>query len=139
MVAIAPSKALAGQRWNTPVALGAGAVFVVLGLAGFLVSGGHHAAGSEGGQLLGVFQVNLLHNVVHITVGAVMVAAGIVGTRQARTANTTIGVIYLALFVAGLFLLDTAANILALNGADNVLHLVLGLVLTAVGTGADRR
>ena len=39
---------------------------------------------------------------------------------------------------AGLFAIGSAANIIALNGADNVLHLVLGLVLTAVGLGADR-
>jgi hypothetical protein len=94
--------------------------------------------GSEGGELLGLFQVNVLHNVVHIAVGAALIAAAIVGSRQARLANTVVGVSYLVLFVAGLVLIGTSANIIALNGADNVLHLVLGLALTAVGVLADR-
>ncbi|MFY1690158.1 DUF4383 domain-containing protein [Plantactinospora sp. WMMB782] len=42
------------------------------------------------------------------------------------------------LFAAGLFVIGKAANIVALNGADNLLHLGLGLVLTAIGFGADR-
>jgi hypothetical protein len=104
------------------------------------VSGGHSLAGHTGGSLLGLFQVNGLHNVVHLAVGAAMVAAAIAGTRSARLANTLIGAVYLALGVLGLFITgDNPLNIIALNGADNGLHLVIGSVLVAVGLGADRR
>ena len=40
--------------------------------------------------------------------------------------------------VVGLFLVDTGANIIALNGADNVLHLASALLLLGVGLAADR-
>ncbi len=38
----------------------------------------------------------------------------------------------------GLFLTSSALNIIALNGADNVLHLASALVLLAVGLSQDR-
>lgn len=129
---------LSGRRLNSLVAYLFGAVFVLVGLSGFVVSGGHHAVGTDGGDLLGVFQVNVLHNVVHLAVGALMIGAAVAGTRAARTANTAFGLIYLVLFVIGLFILGTGANIIALNAADNLLHLALGLALTAVGLLADR-
>jgi hypothetical protein len=131
---------MAGRRLNSLAAGAFGAVFVIVGLLGFTVSGGHDAAGHTGGQLLGLFQVNLLHNLVHMAVGAAMIAAAIAGVRVAKTANTFIGAVYLVLAIAGVAILgDNALNVIALNGADNALHLVLGLVLLGIGLGADRR
>jgi hypothetical protein len=125
---------------NSIVAYGFGAIFVLVGVAGFTVSGGHTAAGHEGGDLLGVFQVNVLHNVVHLAVGAVMLGAAVAGNVAARLTNTVVGAVYLLLAVVGLFILgDSPANIIALNGADNGLHAVLGVALLGVGLGADRR
>jgi hypothetical protein len=125
---------------NSIVAYGFGAIFVLVGVAGFTVSGGHTAAGHEGGALLGVFQVNVLHNVVHLAVGAVMLGAAVAGNVAARLTNTVVGAVYLLLAVVGLFILgDSPANIIALNGADNGLHAVLGVTLLGVGLAADRR
>jgi hypothetical protein len=55
-------------------------------------------------------------------------------------ANTIIGAVYLLLGVVGLLLVggDNPLNVLALNGADNVLHFASAVVLLAVGLGADR-
>ncbi|MGE5827205.1 MAG: DUF4383 domain-containing protein [Micromonosporaceae bacterium] len=126
-------------RLNTLVSGVIGAVFVVVGLLGFTVSGGHDLAGHTGGQLLGLFEVNTLHNVVHLAVGAVMVAVAIAGSRAARTANVVIGAVYLALGVLGLFITGgNPLNVIALNGADNGLHLVIGAALLGIGLGADR-
>ncbi len=126
-------------RLNSLVAGAVGAVFIVVGLLGFTVSGDHSLAGHTGGELLGLFQVNTLHNIVHLAVGAAMVAAAIAGTRAAKAANTLIGVVYVALGLLGLFITgDNPVNIIALNGADNGLHLVIGAVLVAVGVGADK-
>ncbi len=133
------SGTVAGRSVNGLVALVFGAVFVLVGLAGFLVSGDHPAVGTTGGALLGLFQVNVLHNLVHLAIGAVMIAAALRGDRPARSANRVFGVLYLVLFVAGLFLVGTPLNLVALNGSDNILHLVLGVVLASVGFGADRR
>jgi hypothetical protein len=123
---------------NTLAAFVFGALLVVVGLLGFTVSGGHEPAGHSGGNLLGLFEVNLLHNLVHLAVGALMIIAAVAGTRAAKALNTIVGLLYLALAVAGLFLLHTTSNILAINHADNILHLVLGTVLTAIGVIADR-
>jgi hypothetical protein len=138
MVSSAGSPTLAGRSVNALVGLVFGAVFVVVGLAGFLVSGGHPAVGADGGALLGLFQVNVLHNVVHAAIGAVLIAAALRGPRPAKLANTAVGAVYLVLFVVGLAVLGTGLNIVALNPADNVLHLVLGLVLGGIGLAADR-
>jgi hypothetical protein len=127
-----------GPRINRTVGFVFGTVFVLVGLTGFLVSGGHHPAGAEGGLLLGLFRVNLLHNAVHLLVGAVMIAAAVSGDRAAARANAAFGAIYLVLFFAGLVAIGTGANIIALNGADNGLHLVLGLALLAAALLGDR-
>jgi hypothetical protein len=130
----------AGMRVNSVVAFLFGAVFVLVGLLGFTVSGGHSAVGHDGGALLGLFQVNVLHNVVHIAVGALMISAGVAGARAAKAVNTIVGAVYLLLFVIGLLIVgDNGANIIALNAADNGLHLVLGLALLGAGLGFDRR
>jgi len=42
-------------------------------------------------------------------------------------------------FVAGLFLVGTGLNLVALNMNDTILHLVLGVALAGIGFGADRR
>jgi uncharacterized protein DUF4383 len=133
------SRTVAGRSVNGLVALAFGAVFVVVGLAGFLVSGGHPAVGTTGGALLGLFQVNVLHNIVHLAIGVALIVAGLRSDAAARRANQVIGVLYLVLFVLGLFLVGSALNLVALNGQDNILHLVLGVALAGVGFGADRR
>ena len=125
---------------NSIVAYGFGAIFVLVGVAGFTVTGGHTAAGHEGGDLLGLFQVNVLHNVVHLAVGAVMLGAAVAGNRAAQLTNVLVGAVYLLLAVVGLFILgDSPANIIALNGADNGLHAALGIALLGTGLAADRR
>lgn len=139
MVSHSTTQPATGRRINSLVAFVFGAVFVVVGLLGFTVSGGHHVAGTDGGALLGLFQVNVLHNIVHLAAGAVLIGAAVAGARAAKAANTLLGVVYLVVGVVGLFLVGTSGNIIALNGADNGLHLVLGTVLLAIGLGTDRR
>jgi Domain of unknown function (DUF4383) len=58
--------------------------------------------------------------------------------RTAKAVNSLVGLIYLAVGVAGLFTLDSSANIIALNGLDNTLHLVAGAALLAIGRFVDR-
>lgn len=127
-----------GRAVNSPVAFASGTVLVILGIGGFFVAGNHHAVGADGGELLGFLRVNMLHNGVHLATGAALIAAAILGSRQARLTNTVVGVGYLLLCLVGLTVVGTTANLLALNGADNALHLALGLAQTAVGLSADR-
>ncbi|WP_136519167.1 MULTISPECIES: DUF4383 domain-containing protein [Cellulomonas] len=121
---------------NRLVAAIFGAVYTLVGLAGFLVTGGVPFASQEGELLLG-FEVNPLHNIVHLVIGiALLLASRTVG--GARSANLAVGAVYLLVGILGLFIIDTEANILALNGADNVLHFGTAIILLGVALGADR-
>jgi hypothetical protein len=115
-----------------------GAVYLLVGLAGFAVTGLSGFAATEGGHLL-VFHVNPLHNVVHLGIGALLLLAATRSATAAKAANTTVGAVYLLVGVLGLFVLDSSLNILALNAADNVLHFASALVLLGVGLSQDRR
>ena len=116
-----------------------GVVYLLVGLLGFTVSGGHDFAGMDGGKLLGLFMVNPLHNIAHILIGALLVLAATRGEATAARADTLVGGVYLLLGIVGLFILSNDVNILALNSADNVLHFASAAVLLGVGLAAGRR
>ena len=116
-----------------------GIVYLLVGVLGFTVTSGVGFFATQGGLLLGIFEVNIFHNVAHILIGAALLIAGLSNVMAAKTVNTVVGAAYLLLGVVGLFLVGSAANILAINGADNVLHFGSAVLLLAVGLGADRR
>ena len=120
---------------NQTLSLVFGAAYTLVGLAGFLVS--ETFAGTDDNTLLG-FEVNHLHNIVHLLIGIALLGAS-KRLASARSANLVIGGTYLALGVLGWFIDDTAANIVALNEPDHLLHLASGALLTGVALGADKR
>lgn len=92
-------------------------------------------------MLLGVFQVSVLHNIVHLLFGVAGIAAG---TRALPARHYLVwgGVIYLVLWVYGLLAVSIPElNFVPVNGADNWLHLGLGIgmVLLGVLVGRNRR
>jgi len=116
-----------------------GAAFVVAGVAGFVPGittnlDALELAGHESGaELLGVFQVSILHNVVHLLFG-------VVGLSMARSASgathylTFGGALYLILWFYGLVIdQHGSGNFVPLNDADNWLHLGLGLAMVLLG------
>ncbi len=115
-----------------------GAVYLLVGALGFAVTGGVGFIATSGGLLLGIFEVNPLHNVAHLLIGAALLIGGLSSARAAKGVNTTVGAAYLLLGIVGFFLVGTAANILALNTFDHFLHLASALVLLIVGLGSDR-
>ena len=132
-----------GNRHPVQLAAGvAGAAFLLVGVLGFVpgITTGHlQFAGHHGGaKLLGVFEVSVLHNTVHLLFGL----AALWLARQAATAKWYLvggGAIYLVLTAYGLAVgHDSAANFVPVNMADNGLHLVLGLGLVAAGVVLGR-
>lgn len=123
---------------NRIVAVIFGAVYLLVGLLGFAVTGGVGFVATEGGLLLGVFEVNPLHNVAHLLIGAALLIGGIVSAAAAKAVNGTVGAAYLLLGIVGFFIADTGANILALNTADHFLHLASAIVLLGVAVGTER-
>jgi Domain of unknown function (DUF4383) len=104
-----------------------GAVYVVVGLLGFVVTGFSQFAATSGDKLV-LFGVNPLHNLVHVAVGAVWLAAS---RREpsARVVSALIGAVYLVVGVVGLFVVGGSSelNILNLNQPDNLLHFASAL------------
>ncbi|MDM7855687.1 DUF4383 domain-containing protein [Cellulomonas alba] len=126
-----------GQSPNRIIGTAFGAVYLLVGIAGFFVTPGVDFAATSGKTLI-VFAVNPLHNVVHLLIGAALLAAALASASAARAVNTTVGAVYLLVGIVGLFLVGSSANILALNGADNVLHFASAVLLLGVGLAADR-
>jgi hypothetical protein len=122
---------------NRLVATVFGAVYLLVGLLGFVVTSGVGFAATEGNNLI-IFEVNPLHNVIHLAIGAALLFAGLKDTASARTVNATVGAVYLLVGVLGLFLLSSPLNIIALNGADNVLHLASAVLLLGVGLSLEK-
>ena len=122
-----------------------GATFLLVGVLGFVpgITTGTdelHAAGHEShAELLGIFQVSVLHNVVHLLFGA----AGIALARTASGARAFLiggGAVYLVLCLYGLVVdKSSQANFVPLNTADDWLHFVLGLGMIALGVVLGRR
>ncbi len=121
---------------NSLVALGFDIIYTLVGLAGFLVTGDVAFVGQEGDPLV-VFDVNGLHNIVHLLIGVVLIGASR-RTDTARSANVAIGGVYLLLGVLGPFINGTAVDVIGLNSADHVLHLVSGAALLGTGLVADK-
>ncbi|MER7111941.1 DUF4383 domain-containing protein [Streptomyces sp. NPDC000229] len=133
---------------RTPVqqaALLVGAVFLLVGVLGFIpgittdYDALKFAEHDSEAKLLGVFQVSVLHNLVHVLFGL----AGLSMARSASAARSFLvvgGVIYLALWLYGLFIdHDSSANFIPVNTADNWLHFVLGVAMVALGVLLARR
>lgn len=119
--------------WNQRFGYGFGAVYVLVGLVGFGVTGGVDFAASRGDDLI-VFEVNPLHNLVHIAVGGLLILGASGGARASRGVNGLVGATYLLVGIVGLFMVGESWNFLALNHPDNALHFataVLALGLSA--------
>ena len=122
-----------------------GIVFLAVGVLGFIpgITTNYDTmefAGHESkAKLLGLFQVSILHNIVHLLFGA----AGLVLAKTINGAKKYLvvgGAIYLVLFVYGLVVSQNSdANFVPLNLADDFLHLVLGAGMIALGTLLTRR
>jgi hypothetical protein len=121
---------------NRVIGLIFGALYIVIGLVGFTATTGVGFFATDGGLLIGLFEVNLAHNLAHLVIGAALFIAALAGARISALVNAAVGAFYLVLGIAGLFLVDSQFNFLALNVADNVLHFATAALLLAVGLGA---
>jgi ABC-type transport system involved in multi-copper enzyme maturation permease subunit len=113
------------------LALAIGVVYTLVGIAGFFVTGFDNFAAETDKTLLG-FEVNPLHNIVHLAIGL----AGLALWRRLDTARTygwLLAAGYGLAFIYGLFATGNRdINFLSLNGADNILHLVSALAGVAI-------
>ena len=99
-----------------------GVVLVLVGLAGFVMAS----------PLLGLFEVNALHNVIHIVTGALLIWASMQGMGQMMLWGKILGVVYLVVAIVG-FVMPDMFGLMTMNMMDNVLHLVLAAVFLYAG------
>jgi hypothetical protein len=129
-----------GRDWRQNLALAIGVAFLLAGVVGFFVTGFDNFAGDEGEPLLGL-EVNPLHNIVHLLIGA----AGVVASKRrdlTKAYGLALLVGYGATFVYGLFAVNEDWDVLAINNADNGLHLasaLAGAVIATISTVAAGR
>jgi hypothetical protein len=113
------------------LALVFGIAFLAAGVLGFIPGittnyDDMKFAGNEStAELLGIFQVSILHNIVHLLFGV----AGLVFARTLDGARTYLlgsGIIYVVLFLYGVLVSSGSdANFVPANGSDDILHLAL--------------
>lgn len=121
------------------------AVFLLVGVLGFVpgittdYSQLQFAGHESEAMLLALFQVSVLHNIVHLLFGA----AGLAMARTVSAARVFLiggGAVYLVLWVYGLIVdPNGAANFVPLNTADNWLHLGLGVSMAGLGLALGSR
>lgn len=119
-----------GMGMARTVAVVFGAIYVVAGLAGFVLAS----------PLFGLFEVNALHNIVHLLIGAILLY-GATTTPAAIMTNRGVGAVLLLLGVLG-FIIPDGLGFVPLGGNDIWLHLVTGVILLAagyMGESADTR
>ena len=130
------------MRTRSPIqsaAMLAGVVFLLVGILGFIPGITTHysdlkfAGHNSDAKLLGLFNVSILHNIVHLLFGV----AGVALAKTWEGAKTYLlygGLIYLVLFVYGvIWHNNTSANFVPVNWADNILHLGLGIGMIGLG------
>ncbi|GAB2737390.1 DUF4383 domain-containing protein [Nocardioides pakistanensis] len=126
-------------------ALAVAVTFLAVGVLGFIPGittdydtmtfAGHESEA----KLLGIFQVSILHNIVHLLFGVVgwLMARSFAGARSFLIGG---GAVYLVLWIYGLIIdKDSGANFVPLNTADDWLHFVLGVGMIALGVLLGKR
>ncbi len=100
-----------------------GIVLTVVGILGYLQQ-----------PVLGIFEVDGPHNLVHLLSGIIGILAALGGEMYAKTYLKVFGVIYAIVFILGLFQ-DKILGIIGANFADGLLHLVIAAIALYGGFG----
>ncbi len=104
-----------------------GIVFIVVGLLGFFNN-----------PVLGLFEVNTAHNVVHLLLGVILLWGA---KSNASKVLKWVAIVYFVVALLGFFMASSGGMLLGfidVNAADNWLHLVLALVLFWASMGGKK-
>lgn len=104
-----------------------GVVLILVGLLGFVNN-----------PILGLFTVNVIHNLIHIITGAILLWAAMPGGITLGMTARVLGVVYAIVTVLGFAAPGLVAPLLGSGDAnallwDNLLHVLLAVVLLYIG------
>ena len=131
------------DRRRTPAqwyCLLAGLSLLLAGILGFIVDSNFDTGnGIDGGKLLSIFEVNGIHNLVHVASGLLLLAAS-PKRASAKTVAIAFGLVYGVVTIIGLIDGKDVLGLIPVNPADNVLHIALsalGLIAGFMSRGSD--
>ncbi len=127
----------AGRPWPQTLGLAFGAIYLLVGIVGFFVTGFDNFAGNEQDEMLLFFMINPLHNIVHILIGVLGLALSRT-LSGAKTFGLLLAVGYGLAFVYGVIAVGKDWDILNINWADNILHILSAVVGGAIYAGANK-
>jgi hypothetical protein len=107
-----------------------GLILLIIGIAGFVPSL------NPRGLLLGIFHVNLAHNILHLATGLIAILCGFASLEVARIYFQIFGVLYALVALLGFYFGNKdILGILANNHADNWLHVIIAVICLYLGFG----
>lgn len=98
-----------------------GIITVIAGVLGFI------PGITTNGRLLWLFQVDTLHNVIHIVTGLLTIWAANASITTSRSVWRILGVVYALVTILGFFT-GSAYGLVETNTADNILHLLIAAI-----------
>jgi len=112
-----------------------GVVLLVVGVLGFIP--GITTGSMNDGMLLGLFHVNILHDVIHILSGVLALAAGMSSAKASKMYFMVFGVIYALVAILGFINVDKdILGVVASNVWDTWLHVVIAVLALYFGFAA---
>jgi hypothetical protein len=113
-----------------------GLVFILVGLLAFIPN---PIVGAGSGA---IFLTDRMHDAVHLISGVIFLVVGLKKPESAAKTLMVLGVVYLLVTVLGFVHKPEGgevAGLIAMNKADHILHLVLGVVLVLLGLFARKK
>jgi hypothetical protein len=112
-----------------------GALYVLIGIVGFFITGFGNFVQNTPDKLIG-FSINPMHNLVHLAIGAFLIIMCTRGSAAvAEGAVMGVGLFYVTAFVIGVIAPDNL-TIISMSGTgdlENFNHIVNGVALLAIG------
>lgn len=105
-----------------------GIAFVAIGVLGFVND-----------PVLGLFDVDTMHNCIHLLSGLLAIAAAISGESYARLYLIVFGLVYGVVAIIGFITPGTILGLFTVNEADNYLHTAFAVIMLSAGFGGVRR
>jgi hypothetical protein len=138
-----PGRAIVRDDRRTPAqwyCLLAGLALLLAGAFGFISDSSFDTGDRVQGDLFLGFEVNAIHNLIHVASGLVLLAAS-PKRASARAVALAFGLVYGLVAIIGLLDGEDVLGLIPINSADNLLHIALaalGIVTGVISRDDDR-